>query len=236
MTKNIIKKEEMENKKKMYKKVSDMNFREYNNRFALVKNTGIDFEECDINIIEPFYAYMYIHKNLGTLMVILGNEENEEKYIHEEYLFNAEYGFFENFDIELIEDEEYEYADTVRWIYKQDCVSNENVLKTRDINKLDKFRTKNNPDILNCQLLSKTGETRQIYAKIKDYIEENDIMLVEKFENTNELNEKKADYVEEFTKDFTENFIKEKTENTDNLLLAKHIKFKNIETIIVLEK
>lgn len=220
----------------MYKKVCDMNFREYNNRFALVKNTRIDFEECDIDIIEPFYAYMYIHKKLGMLMVILGNEENEEKYIHEDLLINAEYGFFENFDIELIEDEEYEYADTVRWIYEQDCVSNENVLKTRDMDKLDKFRTKGNPDMLNCQLLNKEGKTRQIYAKIKDYIEENDIILVEKFENIDELNEKKEDYVEELTKDFTENFIEEKPKNIDNLLLAKHIKYKNFETIIVLEK
>ncbi|MBO5478685.1 MAG: hypothetical protein J6A04_03100 [Clostridia bacterium] len=219
----------------MYKKVRDMNFREYNDRFALVKNTGIDFMECDVDIVEPFYSYMYIHKNLGMLMVILGNEENEEKYIHEDLLINAEYGFFENFEIELIEDEEYEYADTVRWIYKQDCVSNENVLKTRNIDKLDKFRTKENPDMLNCQLLNKEGKTRQVYAKIKDYIEENDIMLVEIFENTDEINEKINDSIEDFIKKNDVN-IQERTENIDNLLLAKHIKFKNFETIIVLEK
>lgn len=190
----------------MFKKVNNMNFREYNDRFALVKNTGIDFSDTNLDIIEPFYAYMYIHKEKGTIMVILGNEENEEKYVHQELLLNAEYGFFENFEIELIEDEEYEYAETVRWIYQQDCQLNENILKSRDIEELDKFRADNNPDILNCQLLTKTGETIQVSVKIKDYIEENDVMIVERLDNT------------------------------DNLLLAKHIKFENFETIIVLEK
>lgn len=196
----------MEIKNKMYKKVNDMNFREYNDRFALVKNTGIDFNECNIDIVEPFYAYMYIHKEKGIIMVILGNEENEEKYVHEELLLNAEYGFFENFEIELIEDGEYEHAETVRWIYQQDCQSNENILKTREMEELDKFRADNDPDILNCQLLTKTGETIQVCAKIKEYIENNNVMIVEILDNMH------------------------------SIFLAKHIKYENFETIIVLEK
>lgn len=160
----------------MYKKLKSMNFREYDQKFALVKGTGDFLHDTDIK--EPFYAYMYIDKEAGIVMVILGNEENGEKYVHEEYLLNALYERVKDFEIEIIEDKEYEFADTVQFLYSGMRENNEEILYTRDMQKLDKFRADSNPDIVSCFIKSKSGQTAQLWAKIKGYIKESDVLIV----------------------------------------------------------
>ena len=187
----------------MYRKINDMNFREYDGNFVLVGDTGNFLQDSDIE--EPFYGYMYIDKNEGIVMVILGNEENGEKYVHEEYLLNAPYQCVKDFGIEIIDERDYEYAEIVHMIYDEESQLNEDVLETRDIEKLDKFRTEYNPDILNCLLVNRGGNPVQILAKIKKYIEKKDIIIVEL------LNE------------------------THILALAKIVEFENFETLVIFE-
>ena len=160
----------------MYKKVKDMNFREYNQKFMLVKNTGNFLKDTDI--VEPFWAYMYIDNKLGTIMVILGNEENGEKYIHEEFLLNALYERIKDFQVKIIDDTKYQYANLVRSIYEECSLVKKSVLYTRNMKKLDKFRADYNPDVVSCFIKSASGKCTNVWAKIKGYIEESDVFIV----------------------------------------------------------
>jgi len=160
----------------MYKKVKDVNFRDYDQKFVLVRKTENFLEDTDIK--EPFYAYMYIDRQFGIIMVILGNEENGEKYVHEKYLLNALYERVQDFEIEIIEDEEYEFSDTVRFLYKENREYHEEILQTRNMKKIDKFRVDSHPDIVSCFIMSKSGQYTTVLAKIKGYIEESDVFIV----------------------------------------------------------
>ena len=141
-------------------KIIDYNFREIDKEIIKIEDKSIlDKLNLDLNI--PFYGIIYIdHKN-GISLRILGDDH--KSLLTEIYVLR--YEDIRNLDVMFLED--YHDKELVLKMINSYYLDSD-INKVRDIELLDKYRLKSNPDILLVSI-DKDNDTEEIWSLVMGY-------------------------------------------------------------------
>ena len=160
------------------------------------------------DLYEPMYGYVCIEKNRGFILYILGNDEDKMKYIYAPTYWSCEKHNVDNFEMKILDDDEFEHSKIFKEHIEFDEEQDEDVIKTRELTNLDMFRLKFSPDFVTCIVSYKNTnytakvklsryENNTIYAKYHE--QEGIISLVKQnnatflfFKPIHIINEKEA--------------------------------------------
>ena len=143
-------------------KLKEFNFRDLDKKIILLNDKNL-ISNTDITI--PYYGIIYIDHNNGISLRIV-NDNNNSYIVGEGYIFR--YKDIENIDIE--------FKDNINdknlidmWV--NNYYKDEDIIKTRDLKQLDKFRLESNPDIINITF-TKDNKEEKVWSKIIGYTDE----------------------------------------------------------------
>ena len=123
------------------------------------------------DLYEPIYAYIGVDSKRGYVLYLLGNKEDKQRYVYSYVYYRLSDHRLDNVEIEILD--EYQYELEVKSQLQFDEERDKHTIQTRDIRKLDLYRTDNSPDYVNCVVQFKNA----VYsAKVKLKKIENEII------------------------------------------------------------
>ena len=141
-------------------KIIDYNFREIDKEIIKVEDKSI-LDKLNLDLEIPFYGIIYIdHKN-GISLRILGDDYNS--LLTEIYVLR--YEDIRNLDVMFLED--YHDKELVLKMINSYYLDSD-INKVRDIELLDKYRLKSNPDILLVSI-DKDNDIEEIWSLVTGY-------------------------------------------------------------------
>lgn len=161
------------------------------------------------DLISPIFGYIYIDKELGISLRIVGNFERDYKYrifVNEDYLEDdlvIDYDFMQKIklDVTIIEDsiiKNVEGANIISNKIDSEYKNVNNFLETRNYKYLDEFRDERYPDDVEAILENKEQEVDEfLYVTIEGIMEQRPELLIAKLDDGSQYNEeyKAGDYV-----------------------------------------
>lgn len=176
-------------------------------------------------------------KNRGFILYLLENKEDKVKYVFLPTYCSCENSNLDNIEVEIIDDDYYEYSIEFKEQIKNDEELDEDVIKTRTLEELDIFRLKEFPDFVSCIVPYKDAnytakvkllkyENNNIYAR---YHNQEGILKLIKNENSSLLLFKPLYVVDD------ENALKEYI-NTISDGLEKDYNIDKDECLIIIEQ
>ncbi|MBQ9266948.1 MAG: hypothetical protein IJ217_01500 [Clostridia bacterium] len=129
---------------------------EYDEEFDYENTFNLDALNEDMttrkvtDLYEPMYGYICIEKNRGFILYLLGNEEDKLKYVYAPTYWSCENESIDDYEIEIIDDGEYEHAIEFKELIQDDEELDDYVIETRGLKRLDSFRLRYSPDFVNC--------------------------------------------------------------------------------------
>ncbi|MBR4261743.1 MAG: hypothetical protein IKQ35_00070 [Bacilli bacterium] len=194
-------------------KVNGELFRDFDRRWVGIENRKsckkIAKKLKRKELISPIFGYLFIDKEEGISLRIVGNFERDYKYrifINEDFLEDdliIDYEFMKKIklDVEIIDEE------IIKNVEGTNIISNKidseykninNFLSTREFVYLDKFRDERYPDDIEAVLENKEQEVDEyLYVTIEGIMDKRPDLLIAKLDDSSEYNEdyKEGDYV-----------------------------------------
>ena len=188
-------------------------FRDFDRRWVGIENKKICKKIAKKlkrkHLISPIFGYIFIDKENGISLRIVGNFERDYKYrifIDEDYLEDdlvIDYDFMQKIklDVEIIDENVIENVEGTNIISNKidsEYKNINNFLSTRDYKYLDKFRDERYPDDIEAVLENKEQEVDEyLYVTIEGIMDKRPDLLIAKLDDSSEYNEnyKEGDYV-----------------------------------------
>lgn len=153
-------------------------FRDFNRKLVEVKSNSEEFDNFGIEeLTNPFIGYLFIDKEDGVCVRIIGNKDNKElikRLITEDNIaINCDY--FDNLEFKLLE-EEIETFDLEKQM--DEYYDDKELLELRNIKELDNLRGIYYPDDILLTLEFEDGDNEYIWGKLDGYIADVDKYIV----------------------------------------------------------
>ncbi|HAB66386.1 MAG TPA: hypothetical protein DCE23_03365 [Firmicutes bacterium] len=117
------------------------------------------------NLEEPLIAISYINHNMGLNLIIIGDKYEDE--VKDKIIITNEDNF-ENIDFQPLKIN-LNYEDILKHEYYEDI----ELVKTRSITKIDKFRHADYPDDIEVLIPLENKRIEQVWIRLKKVIDEN---------------------------------------------------------------
>jgi hypothetical protein len=153
-------------------------FRDFNRKLVEIKSTNENFDNYGIEeLTNPFIGYLFIDKEDGVCVRILGNKNNKkliEKLIKEDNIaINCDY--FNDLEFKLLEDE-IETFDLEKQM--DEYYKDKELLELREITEIDNLRGIYYPDDVLLTLEFEDNEVEYLWGRLDGYISEVDKCVV----------------------------------------------------------
>lgn len=142
------------------------NFRDLNLHSFKLYNVPDKYKKTKSrNLEEPLIAISYINHNMGLNLIIIGDKYEDE--IKDKVIITNEDNF-ENIDFQPL-NINLNYEDILKHEYYEDI----ELVKTRSITKIDKFRHADYPDDIEVLIPLENKRIEQVWVRLKKVIDEN---------------------------------------------------------------
>ena len=153
-------------------------FRDFNRKLVEVKSNSEEFDNFGIEeLTNPFIGYLFIDKEDGVCVRIIGNKDNKElikRLVTEDNIaINSDY--FDNIEFKLLE-EEIETFDLEKQM--DEYYKDKELLELRNITEIDNLRGIYYPDDVLLTLEFEDNEVEYLWGRLDGYIAEIDKYVV----------------------------------------------------------